>query len=88
VPDGDARLSPVNWENPDLTDPAGHFGWDVSAGAYVVSAAKDGCVSPANPNLAYVQTGLVQAPFEVVDLELRLACAGDAETVFIPVVIR
>jgi hypothetical protein len=84
VPEGDARLSPANRLNPDQTDSAGHFGWDVSAGTYAIRAEKDGCVSPANPELAYVQTNLLQAPFDIVDLELRLNCAGDSWRTFIP----
>jgi hypothetical protein len=88
VSEGDARLSPANRANPDLTDAAGHFGWDASAGAYVIRAEKEGCISASNPNLAHVQTGLVQSPADVVDLELRLQCAGDTETVFAPLVIR
>jgi hypothetical protein len=88
VPEGDSRLSPANRANPDLTDSAGHFGWDVSAGAYVIRAEREGCVSPSNPDLAYVQTGLLYAPFEMVDLELRLECAGDYATVFIPMVMQ
>jgi hypothetical protein len=88
VPEGDARLSPATRVNPDLTDAGGHFGWDASAGTYVIRAEKEGCVSPSNPDPAYIQTSLVHGPFEVVDLELRLACAGEAAGIFLPLVLR
>jgi hypothetical protein len=88
VPATDPRLSPATQANPDLTDAGGHFGWDVSAGVYVVRAAKEDCVSPVNPELAYVQTDLVSAPFEWTDLELRLACPAAAGRVYLPVVMR
>jgi hypothetical protein len=87
VPVGDARLSPANQENPDLTDAAGHFGWDVAAGAYVIRAAREGCVSPAG-TIPYAQTGLLNAPFDMVDLDLRLSCAGDGSRIYLPVVRR
>jgi hypothetical protein len=47
VPDGDAIMAPINRANPDTTDEAGHFGWDLSAGIYKIRAEKAGCVAPA-----------------------------------------
>jgi hypothetical protein len=88
VPEGDFRLSPVTSANPDWTDSAGHFGWDASAGAYVIRAQKEGCVSPSDPSLAYVQTGLAQSPYDMRDLALRLACEGETAQLFLPLVVQ
>jgi hypothetical protein len=59
----------------------------VLTGAYVVRAEKDGCVSAADSDLNYAQTGLLSAPPEWVDLELRLACTGESST-YLPLVVR
>jgi hypothetical protein len=78
VPDGDALMSPANRTNPDATDAGGHFGWDVIAGFYKVRAEKDGCVSPQDPNQAYVETTVLTIPPPVTDLDLRLDCGAEA----------
>ena len=38
VPNGSGIMSPANRRNPDRTDAIGHFGWDVLAGFYQVTA--------------------------------------------------
>ena len=45
VPDGSFIMSPANRTNPDLTDAFGHFGWDVIAGFYKVTAEAEDCTS-------------------------------------------
>ena len=42
VPDGSAIMAPTNRANPDTTDSAGHFGWDVITGYYRVRASHAG----------------------------------------------
>ena len=74
VPDGSAIMSPSNRRNPDVTDDEGRFGWDVVAGFYVVTAAKDGCVSAADPSQAAARTSVLTIPPPVTDLDLRLDC--------------
>jgi hypothetical protein len=74
VLDGSAVMSPGNRANPDLTDAAGHFGWDVIAGYYVVRAERDGCT--AADGGPYVETGVLPVPPPVFDLDLRLDCPG------------
>jgi hypothetical protein len=76
VPDGSAIMAPKNRTNPDYTDGAGHFGWDVVAGYYVVRAEYPGCVSPDNPDQAYVETMVLPVPPEWLDLHLYLDCEG------------
>lgn len=76
VPDGSAIMSPSNRTNPDHTDAAGHFGWDVVTGYYVVRAEKEGCVDPGDPLKAYVETDILPVPPEWKDLELILDCEG------------
>jgi hypothetical protein len=66
VPSGSAVMSPANRRNPDETTDDGRFGWDVVAGFYKVSAAKDGCTSAV--------TGVLTIPPPVTDLDLRLDC--------------
>jgi hypothetical protein len=80
VPDGDAIMSPSNRANPDTTDAAGHFGWDVIAGFYKVRAEKEGCVSPSDPNQAFVESAVLTIPPPVTDLDLRLDCPEPDET--------
>ncbi|MGI8553287.1 MAG: carboxypeptidase regulatory-like domain-containing protein [Dehalococcoidia bacterium] len=70
VPNGSDIMSPNNQRNPDLTDADGRFGWDVLAGFYQVTAAKDGCT----PNPA--STSVMQIPPPVDDIVLILACSG------------
>ncbi len=78
VANGDAIMSPVNRTNPDTTDGHGHFGWDVIAGYYKVRAEHAGCVSPNNPNQAYVESAVLPIPPPVTDLDLRLSCPATA----------
>ena len=51
VPNEDAIMSPTHRTNPDTTNNAGLFGWDVIAGYYKVCAEKQGYKAPA-PNAA------------------------------------
>jgi Nidogen-like/Carboxypeptidase regulatory-like domain len=74
VPNGSAVMSPANRRNPDTTDATGHFGWDVVAGYYVVTATKSGCVSLANPSQAAATSGVLTIPPPVTNLDLRLDC--------------
>jgi hypothetical protein len=74
VPGGSAVMSPANRTNPDRTDTTGHFGWDVVAGYYVVTATKSGCVSLANPSQAAATSGVLTIPPPVTNLDLRLDC--------------
>jgi hypothetical protein len=75
VPDGSGIMSPVNRANPDVTDAEGHFGWDVVAGFYKVRAERAGCVDPADPAQAFVESAVLTIPPPVTDLDLRLDCA-------------
>ncbi len=68
VPGGSAVMSAANRQNPDLTDAAGHFGWDVIAGYYRVVASADGCGSAQSPTLSI--------PPAVTDLRLELSCGS------------
>jgi hypothetical protein len=72
LPDGAAELSPANRTNPDTTDAAGQFRWDVIAGWYQVQATKPGCTS--------AETGPLHIPPPAVDLRLVLDCRPDDET--------
>ncbi|MCC6180120.1 MAG: carboxypeptidase regulatory-like domain-containing protein [Chloroflexi bacterium] len=67
VPNDSVIMSIANRRNPDTTDAAGHFGWDVIAGFYKVRAEKVGC-GPA------VESAVLTIPPPVTDLDLRLAC--------------
>lgn len=78
VPDGSAIMSPGNTSNPDATDAAGHFGWDVLAGYYRVRAQASDCHAPGDASTAYVESDVLPIPPPVTDLELTLECAGDA----------
>src|SRR5262249_32506343 len=51
VPAGSATMSPANRANPDLTDAAGRFGWDVIAGYYEVEASAPSCEPATSPVL-------------------------------------
>jgi len=78
VPNGSTIMAPYNRKNPDLTDFAGHFGWDVEYGRwYQVRASHPGCVSPTNPLQTTVSTPLIFVPPAVTDLDIRLACPTD-----------
>lgn len=78
VPNDSAIMSPANRHNPDLTDAAGHFGWDVIAGYYKVRAQKAGCYSAANSALLYAESAVLTIPPAVFDLDLRLNCPATA----------
>ncbi len=78
VPDGSAVMSPSNRNNPDTTNADGQFHWDVVAGYYKVRAEKAGCNAPGNPAQAFVETGVMEIPPPVTNLDLRLDCGGGA----------
>ena len=80
VPDSSAVMSPMNRRNPDLTDDAGHFGWDVVAGYYKVRVSKDGCASPTNLSQPYVETAVLSIPPAVFDLDFRMDCSLPTST--------
>ena len=86
VPNRSGIMSPANRNNPDITDAAGHFGWEVIAGYYKVRAEKAGCVSPTNPAQAFVETSVMQIPPPVTNLELVLNCGG--AKIYLPVIVR
>ena len=66
VPNGSAIMASDNRNNPDHTDTAGHFGWNVVTGWYRVTATSPGCTSAT--------TDPVQIPPAVLDLVLTLTC--------------
>jgi hypothetical protein len=74
VSSGSDLMSPINRANPDNTDAAGHFGWDVVAGYYKIRASSPGCTSPTDPSLPYVETASLSIPPQVTNLDLRLRC--------------
>ena len=74
VPNGSGLMAPENRTNPDTTDAAGRFGWNVLAGYYVVRAEAAGCYAPGNPDQAYVESPVLPVPPPVTDLDLRLEC--------------
>ncbi len=74
VPDGSVVMSASNRTNPDATDTAGLFGWDVVAGYYTVRVEKDGCHAPGDPQQPFVETPVLTIPPPVTDLELVLEC--------------
>ena len=80
VPDGSGIMAPENRTNPDTTDAAGRFGWNVLAGYYTVRAAATGCHAPGNPGQAFVESAILPIPPPVTDLELRLECPSLAVT--------
>ena len=67
VPSGSAVMSPSNRLNPDSTDDAGRFGWDVVAGYYMVRARLGSCAA---------ESSVLSIPPPVTDLDLRLSCPG------------
>jgi hypothetical protein len=78
VPDGSTLMSPTNRRNPDFTDSAGHFGWNVSAGFYKVQAEKNGCHAPGNSSAVRVESPVFAVPPPVTDIDLRLECSSPA----------
>jgi len=72
VPDGSAIMSPSNRTNPDLTDDAGRYRWDVISGYYKVRAEHEGCLSPSGA--PYVESAVLPVPPPVTDLDLVLDC--------------
>ncbi|MEI9942477.1 MAG: nidogen-like domain-containing protein [Pseudomonadota bacterium] len=74
VPAGSAVMSPMNRNDPDLTDANGHFGWDVITGFYKVRAQAAGCTSPTGG--AFVESDVLGIPPAISDLDLRLNCAA------------
>ncbi len=78
VPDGSAIMSPSNRTNPDTTDAAGFFHWDVIAGFYIVRAEAEGCVSPNDPTQDFAESAVLTIPPPVTDLDIRLNCSGEA----------
>ncbi|WP_437972383.1 DNRLRE domain-containing protein [Sorangium sp. So ce260] len=78
VPDGSAIMSPMNRENPSISDAEGHFGWDVITGYYQVRAEKPGCHAPGNAARTYVESAVMVIPPPVFDLDLRLDCGTGA----------
>jgi Nidogen-like/HYR domain len=72
VPDGSAIMSPSNRDNPDQTDAAGFFRWDVISGYYVVRAQKEGCTSPTGG--PFFETEVLPVPPPAIDLDLWLDC--------------
>jgi murein DD-endopeptidase MepM/ murein hydrolase activator NlpD len=79
VQNGSSSMSIVNRNNPVLTDKDGRFGWDVVAGYYKVRAEKEGCASPSNPSVAYVETEILRIPPPVTNLQLILRCPNNIE---------
>jgi hypothetical protein len=89
VPDGDARMSPLNRANPDTTDASGGFGWDLSAGIYKIRARKAGCSAPYLPAQAYIETDVLVGPAaSAADLDLFFDCRVDKIKIHLPVVER
>jgi hypothetical protein len=74
VANGSAVMSPGNRHNPDRTDPAGHFGWDVVSGYYRVQASHEGCTDPRNRHRRSVITRAYRVPPPVDNIVLKLRC--------------
>jgi hypothetical protein len=72
VANGSALMSPANRVNPDLTDSAGHYGWDVVPGFYKVRAEKAGCGSK--------ESAVLSIPPPVTDLNIVLDCGNSRPT--------
>jgi hypothetical protein len=89
VPDGDARMAPINRANPDTTDSSGQFGWDLSAGIYQIRAAKAGCALPGYPPQAYVESEVLVIPeYSARDINLYLDCGVNNAFIYLPMVRR
>ncbi|MCA1695186.1 MAG: HYR domain-containing protein [Actinobacteria bacterium] len=86
VPAGSAVMSSVNRNNPDTTDAAGHFGWDVFPGFYKVRAEKSGCHAPGNTSELFTESNVLTIPPAVTDLHLELDCpvVNTPPTVVVP----
>ncbi|WP_110180573.1 nidogen-like domain-containing protein [Nocardioides solisilvae] len=70
VPDGSDVMSPSNRANPDTTDDAGFFRWDVTAGWYKVRVDANGCTSTTTDGM--------EVPPEKIDLLIRMQCSSAA----------
>jgi hypothetical protein len=79
VPDGSDIMSPLNRENPDQTDAIGHFGWEVTAGFYKVSATMDGCHAVGDAENPTVESPVYEVPPPVVDVQLVLDCGQPSD---------
>jgi hypothetical protein len=79
VPDGSDTLSPLNRENPDQTDAIGHFGWEVTAGFYKVTATMDGCHAVGDPENPTAESPVYEVPPPVVDVQLVLDCGETSD---------
>ena len=73
VPNGSSLMSPGNRRNPDSTDPAGGFAWDVLPGFYQVAATHPGCRAASGSALAGL-TPVVPVPPAQTDLQITLRC--------------
>lgn len=82
VADGDGSVMDAvrNARNPSTTTAAGAFGWDVVPGFYQVRAQKPGCVDPADPSKAYVDSRVMEIGDPVTDLDLRLDCGEESDS--------
>lgn len=72
VPNGDWMMSPSNRVNPDTTNAAGRYGWDVVAGFYRVRAEKPGYTNPSDSTESFVESPILSIPPAVTDLRLVL----------------
>src|SRR4051794_19825536 len=75
VPNGSDIMSPANRNNPDTSDSAGHFGWDVIAGYYRVRATAPGCHAVGNPAQDFAESDVLTIPPAITNLQLTLECA-------------
>ncbi|MCA1711296.1 MAG: carboxypeptidase regulatory-like domain-containing protein [Actinobacteria bacterium] len=85
VPDGSSVMDPGNRTNPDTTDSAGHFGWNVIAGYYKVRATKSGCRSATDRTTSFVESRVYEIPPAVTNVELVLDC-GPIQPTYVSVV--
>ncbi|MEX2394498.1 MAG: carboxypeptidase-like regulatory domain-containing protein, partial [Actinomycetota bacterium] len=76
VPDGSVIMSPSNRTNPDTTDTAGHFAWDVVTGYYYVTASATDCHRPGDAAEPEVRSQTYEIPPPVTDIVLALHCPG------------
>jgi hypothetical protein len=72
VPNGSAIMSPSNQNNPDTTNAAGQFGWDVVAGFYKVQATA--------PNCNTVSTPVLTIPPPALNIVIQLTCTSTGDT--------
>ena len=73
-----AQIDPA--VNPQLTDDQGHFGWNVVAGCWFVSASAAGYATKISP--------LVGVPPEVTDLNFALQPVAPQFQLYLPIVLR